>query len=123
GRAPRNLAPRGAAHFVSPLRWLAGPLPKGGGAMTLPLADSQFLPATNGDHGPASLPLLLSLAQAASPLGLSERTLKRAAAHGALPKGAVCRPFGRRRLFSRLVLEEWCSQGCPRIVPRSGRRA
>jgi hypothetical protein len=65
----------------------------------------------------ALLPLLLSLAQAAVQLGVSTRTLKRLAGDE-LPEGAVVR-IGRRRLFSRLVLEDWCRRGCP---PPPGRR-
>jgi len=58
-------------------------------------------------------PLLWTLEQAAAALNLSPRSLKRAVAESALPPGAVVRPFGRRRLFSRLVLEDWCRRGCP----------
>jgi hypothetical protein len=63
-------------------------------------------------------PLLWTLEQAAAALGLSPRSLKRAVAENALPPGAVVRPFGRRRLFSRLVLEEWCRKGCPAVRAR-----
>ncbi len=70
-------------------------------------------------------PLLWSLEEAALALGTSARTLKRAVAEGALPPGALVRPFGRRRLFSRLVLEEWVRRGCPMVrsaKPRPGAR-
>jgi excisionase family DNA binding protein len=70
----------------------------------------------------AVLPLLLSLQQAAVLLGTSERTLKRACAEQALPPGAVVRPFGKRRLFNRAVLERWVEQGCPRPRVTAGRR-
>jgi excisionase family DNA binding protein len=66
----------------------------------------------------ALLPLLLSLAQAAVLLGVSTRTVKRLAAGGELPEGAVTR-IGRRRLLNRLVLERWVADGCP---PPPGRR-
>jgi hypothetical protein len=63
-------------------------------------------------------PLLWDLEQAAEALGLSPRSLKRAVAESRLPPGAVVRPFGRRRLFSRLVLEDWCRKGCPAVRAR-----
>jgi excisionase family DNA binding protein len=63
----------------------------------------------------AIVPLLLTLQQAAVMLSISERTLKRAAAENALPAGAVVRPFGKRRLFNRRVLEAWIASGCPRV--------
>jgi excisionase family DNA binding protein len=58
--------------------------------------------------------LLLTLEEAAVALGVSTRTLKRADQEGSLPPGAVVRPFGRSRLFNRLVLAAWCRAGCPR---------
>ncbi len=88
------------------------------------------LPTVNGGHEqPTEAParasarieaLLWSLEEAALALRLSARTLKRAAAEGALPEGAVVRPFGRRRLFVRRVLEKWIAEGCPAV--RGGRR-
>src|SRR5258708_4976264 len=63
-------------------------------------------------------PLLWTLEQAAAALNLSPRTLKRMDSTGSLPEGAVVRPFGRRRLFSRLILEEWVRKGCPQPVRR-----
>jgi excisionase family DNA binding protein len=64
--------------------------------------------------------LLWTLEEAADALRVSPRTLKRMAAAGVLPAGAVVRPFGRLRLFSRPILERWVSEGCPRA--RSGAR-
>ena len=69
-------------------------------------------PEANTAAALAILPLLLSLAQGSVLLGVSTRTLKRMAAADELPEGAVVR-IGRRRLLSRLVLEEWCRRGCP----------
>ena len=79
------------------------------------------LPSSNGEapksRDAVSLdpPLLWTLEQAAAALSTSPRSLKRAVASGELPPGAVVRPFGRRRLFSRLVLEDWCRRGCPAV--------
>jgi excisionase family DNA binding protein len=74
-------------------------------------------PAPAAAEAPPAAPgpprLLWTLAEAAHALNLSARTLKRAAAEGGLPSGAVVRPFGRRRLFSRAVLEDWIRAGCP----------
>jgi hypothetical protein len=79
---------------------------------------------TGPGHPPAALaplPLLLTLDQASAFTGFSTRTLKRMASEpGALPDGAVLRPYGRVRRFSRVVLERWIGEGCPR--PGRGRR-
>jgi hypothetical protein len=64
-------------------------------------------------------PLLLDLTEAAAALRLSERSLKRLDAEGALPRGVVVR-IGRRRLFARRALEQWVADGCP---PVRGRRS
>jgi hypothetical protein len=65
------------------------------------------------------LPLLWSIGQTAAALGVSVPTVKHMAACGELPPGAVVR-LGRRRLFSKLVIERWCADGCPRPRSRSG---
>jgi excisionase family DNA binding protein len=86
----------------------------------IPLPTAQ--PPDPANHGPAAAaePLLWALEQAAAALNVSDRTLKRMARAGELPAGAVVR-FGRRRLFSRLLLEDWCRKGCPPSA--KGRRA
>jgi excisionase family DNA binding protein len=65
-------------------------------------------------------PLLWELPVAAEALAVSTRTLKRMAAAGELPEGAVVR-LARRRLFNRRVLERWVETGCPRPARKSGR--
>jgi excisionase family DNA binding protein len=66
-------------------------------------------------------PLLWSLSEAAEALRISTRTLKRMAADGTLPPGAVVH-LGRRRLFSRRILEDWSARGCTRPGNGRGRR-
>jgi excisionase family DNA binding protein len=95
-----------------PLRAMQLPEPNGNGALDAPVASL-------GPAIPALIPLLLSLDQAAILMGVSDRTLKRMAASGALPQGAVCRPFGRARLFNRPILERWVAEGCPPMRRRT----
>ncbi len=72
-------------------------------------------------RGRTSAPLLWTLAEAAAGTGIHPRTLKRMVALDALPEGAVVRlPGFRKRMFSRAVLEEWISRGCPE-QPRRAR--
>jgi excisionase family DNA binding protein len=71
---------------------------------------------------PGLTPLLLDLDQAAAYLGTSTRSLKRSISAGQLPRGAVVRPFGRRRLFNRLVLEKWVRDGMRPVRLRGRRR-
>jgi excisionase family DNA binding protein len=66
---------------------------------------------------PGLLPLLIDLRALAAILSVSTRTAKRLAADGTLPVGAVVK-IGRRRLFNRLLVEEWVRGGC-----RPARRA
>jgi excisionase family DNA binding protein len=69
------------------------------------------------------LPLLLTRAQVAELLGLSEPTIKRMTAQGAIP--GVCRPFGPRLVrYCRRTIEAWVDNGCPRLKvwPKAGLR-
>jgi predicted DNA-binding transcriptional regulator AlpA len=68
---------------------------------------------------PALLPLLIDLRQLAHLLSVSPRTCKRLAFDGTLPPACVVR-IGRRRVFNRLLVEEWVRQGC-RPANRGGR--
>lgn len=80
--------------------------------------DGASASATNGNavrSVPAIVPLLLDIGQAALLLGTSARTLKRVCAQGGLPRGAVVKPFGRRRLFNVVVLRKWIEEGCPAV--------
>jgi hypothetical protein len=80
----------------------------------------------NSPSGPVAgsltlLPLLLDLQALAQLLSVSEVTCKRLAADGTLPPGAVVR-LGRRRLFSRPLIERWVADGCPSHARAHGRR-
>jgi hypothetical protein len=62
-------------------------------------------------------PLLWDLEQLAAALNVSERSAKRFAVDGTLPPGAVVH-VGRRRLFSRAIIEKWVASGCPVVRRR-----
>jgi hypothetical protein len=97
---------------------------------TLVLRAPNSLPATENAVNPSSgreprrrnqgLPLgdrlLLDLRAAAALLSVSERSAKRLASDH--PELVV--HLGRRRLFSRKLLEKWVADGCPE--PRARKR-
>jgi hypothetical protein len=76
---------------------------------------------STGAAAVAFLPLLLDLKQLALLLSVSAVTCKRLAADGALPPGAVVH-LGRRRLFSRPIIERWVADGCPSHAATGRRR-
>jgi hypothetical protein len=88
----------------------------------LPAANGAAAPDTTRRPAPAPglLPLLLDLKAAAAFLGgVAEVTVKRMARDGTFPPGVVLK-LGRRRLFSRVALEKWVADGCPRPRGRAG---
>jgi excisionase family DNA binding protein len=62
---------------------------------------------------PVERPLLLTRRQLAALLELSERTIKRMTALGAIP--GVCRVFGRSVRYDRRSIESWIAKGTPPI--------
>jgi excisionase family DNA binding protein len=57
-------------------------------------------------------PLLLDVGQMTELLNVSVITVKRLVRDEVLPPGAVVH-LGRRRLFSRPLIEKWVGAGCP----------